>query len=267
MRLADNRSEYTARTYIQGDETSFVLLFNTEHANLAGFVPRTVEYWRWCCLERPDVTEKSILIVEKENKTVGYVVVGKSGNIWELCYDSSQNAKAIVSKLLTWAEDYARSVGSSSMVLNAYNKDLVVREVCQDMDFAESLPEPTFLTVLDLPQLIREVLQAKSQALNTNELFWFNLKNCPPWCLSRFGVRLEKNQVTILEEHGPVSGITIEAEMSAVVGLIFRKENLLKAVAASKVQVHPFWKIFRVKQLFELLEMRTPWFMPRADIG
>lgn len=255
--------------YMQGDEADLVRLFNKEHSELAGFVPRTVEYWRWSCLKRPDVEEKGIHILEKETKIVGYVVVGKSGNVWELCYDSSYNAKAIVSQLLIWAEDYARSVGSSSIVLNAYNKDRVVQEVCQEMDFAESPPEPTFLSVLDLPQLISQVLQAKSDALNANDFFWFRLRNCPPWCLSSFGVRLENNQATIIEEqeHMPTPRTTIEMEMSTVVGLLFGKESFLKDAVTSKVRVRPFWKIFRVRKLFGLLETRTPWLMPRADIG
>ena len=265
--MAASTSEYAARTYVQGDEIELVRLFNTEHANLAGFVPRTVEYWRWSCLKRPDVTEKSVLIVEKERNIVGYVVVGKSGNIWELCYDSSNNAKTIVSRLLIWAENYARGVGSNSLVLNGYVKDKLVLEVCRDMDFAESPPEPMFLSVLDLPQLMLGVLQSKNQSLETNEVFWFNLKGCPPWCISSFGVRLEKNQVTILEESVPFSGTTIETEMSTVLALMFGTESVLKDLIASKVHFYPFWKISKVRKLFSLLQTKTPWFVPRADIG
>ena len=80
--------EYTIRTYLPGDETALVLLFNNQNATLAGFVPRTVEYWRWCCLKRPDVDEEGIIIAKKGDKIVGYCVIGWSGNVWELCHDS-----------------------------------------------------------------------------------------------------------------------------------------------------------------------------------
>jgi hypothetical protein len=265
--LNDVTVGYTERTYLPGDESALVHLFNDENAALAGFVPRTVEYWRWCCLKRPDVSEKGILIVEIENKVVGYAVVGKSGNVWELCYNSSRNAKTTVSKLLTWAENYAKSVGSDSVVLNAYVKDTLVREVSQDMDFAESPPDLMFLSVLDLPQLICEVLQARNQDLNTNEVFWFDLKNCPPWCVPSFGVKLEKAQVTILKE--PVSGsrTTIEAEMSTIVALMFESESFLKDVVSSKVHFYPVWKMSKVQKLFSLLKIKTPWLIPRADLG
>ena len=265
--MANNIREYATRTYIRGDETAFVSLFNVENANLAGFVPRTVEYWRWCCLMRSDVDEKGILVVEKEKNVVGYVVVGKSGNIWELCYDSSLNSKTIVVKLLTWAVDYARNIGSDSVVLNAYIEDPVVREICQDLDFAESLPAPVFLSVLDLPRLMQEVLQAKNQDLDTNEMFWFNLKNCPPWCAPGFGVRLEKNRVTVLKEPVLVSSTTIEAEMSTIVALMFGTENVLIDIISLKVRFYPFWKMSKVHKLLSLLQSKTPWFTPRADIG
>jgi hypothetical protein len=267
MKLADNTSEYNARKYAQGDETALVLLFNNEHTNLAGFVPRTVEYWRWCCLKRPDVSEEGILIMEKENKIVGYVVVGKSGNIWELCYDSSQKSKIIVSKLLAWAEDYARSVGSNSVVLNAYVKDSVVREVCKDMDFAESHPELMFLSVLDLPQLMREVLQAKNQSLGSNEAFWLNLKNCPPWCVDSFGIMLSKKDIVILEKPNTLSTVTIDVEMSTLVALMFGAKGVFRALLSSKIRFDHLWNVFKVIRFIRLLQVKSDWFTPRADIG
>jgi hypothetical protein len=266
-KLADDTSEYVARTYIRGDESALALLFNNEQANLAGFVFRTVEYWRWCCLQRPDVSEKGILIVEKENKVVGYVVVGKSGNIWELCYDSSRKAKTIVSKLLTWADDYARSVGSNSLVLNAYVKDSLVREVCKDMDFAESPSEPMFLSVLDLPQLMREVLQARNQRLHSNEVFWFNLKNCPTWCVESFGILLSKNDIAILEKPNHLSKVTIDIEMSTLVALLFGAQGVFRALLSSKIRFDHFWNVFKVIRFIRLLQVKSDWFTPRADIS
>jgi hypothetical protein len=265
--LIINSSEYTTRTYIPGDETTLVLLFNAEHANLAGFVPRTIEYWSWCCLKRPDIEKKGILIVEKEGKTVGYAVVGKSGNVWELCYDSSCDAKTVVSKLLTQAVDYVLTVGSNSAVLNANIEDSVVREVCRDMNFAESPPEPVFFSVVDLPQLMCEILQAKNLSTNIDEEFWFNLKNCPSWCVPSFGVRIKKSKVSVFEEPDNVPRTTIETEMSILVALIFGTGSLLKYIMSSKMHFSPFWKISKVQMLFNLLQTKKPWFIPRADIG
>ena len=265
--MTDNAVEYTLRTYLPGDETALVFLFNNEHATSAGFVPRTVEYWRWCCLKRPDVDEKGIMIMERAEKIVGYSVVGRSGNVWELCADSHYDTKMIVSELLTRTLDYARSVGSNSVVLNVSTKDTLHRRVCRELDFAESPPEPVFLSVLDLPQLVREILQSKNLPSDINGVFWFCLKNCPPWCVPSFGLKLEEKKVTVLSEPSPVSRITIETEMSTLVGLIFGTESVFRAVISSRVHFYPFWRISKVQKLLGLLQTRTPWFVPRADMG
>lgn len=266
-KFVSNSGEYIARTYVQGDEIALVSLFNIEHKNLAGFVPRTVEYWRWCCLDRPDVDEKGILILEKGNAIVGYAVVGKSGNIWEFCYDSSRDAKTIVSKLLAWSVNYSRNVGSNSVALNAYIKDSLMREVCRDMDFSESPSEPVFMSVLDLPKLMCEILQERDKNLYFANVLWFDLKNCPPWCVSSFGLRFAENRVEVLEEPVSASRTTIVTEMSTLVSLIFGKEHLLRSLATLKICFHPFWRILEVKKLLSLLQIKTPWFLPRADIA
>ena len=260
-------NEYSTRTFVLGDEIALAHLFNTANEDLAGFVPRTPKYWNWCCLSRPDVDEKSIVIVNKGEKIVGYAVVGKSGNIWELCYDSLYDGKIIVSKLLTWTLDYARSVGTDSMVLNAFVKDRVVREVCQELDFAETPPELVFFSVLDFPSLICEILRSRKMMLNIDGVFWFKLKGCPPWCNDSFGLNLGKNDVSVLKETVDNPEVIVEADMSILVAYIFGTESILKAIVASKVHFRPFWKILKLLKFFSLLRINSPWFVPRADIG
>ena len=257
--------EYTIRKYRSGDETLLAELFNSEYAALAGFVPRTVEYWRWCCLGRPDVDKEGIMIMEYANRIVGYAVVGRSGNVWELCSDSHYDAKMIVTKLLARALDYAQSVGSSSVVLNVSTKEPLLRRACQEMDFVECPPEPMFTSILDLPQLICAIIQSKNFGSDMNEVFWFWLKGCPSWCISSFGVKLDRNLVTVLTDPPPMSRITIETEMSTLVALIFGTESVSKALLSLKVHFHPFLRISKARKLLNLLQTKTPWFVPRAD--
>ncbi len=266
-RLISNSSGNYARTFLPGDESSIVSLFNSQNEKLAGFVPRTVDYWRWCCLNRPDVDEKGILIIINGKEIIGYVVVGKSGNVWELCYDQQRDGKAIIARLLNWALDYAKSLGSDSVVLNAYVGDQVVRKVCQELDFAEAPSEPMFLSVLDLPELVCSILRSKKVSSDLDEIFWFNLKNCPPWCINSFGVKLGENGVVVIKELASFSKTTIDTEMSTLVALMFGNENVERAILASKVRFHPFWKIISVEKFLHRLQINTPWFLPRADIG
>jgi hypothetical protein len=259
-------SENYSRAFLPGDETSIVSLFNSQNENLAGFVPRTVDYWRWSCLNRPDVDEKGISVAVNGKDTVGYIVVGKSGNVWELCYDSRYDGKAIVTRLINWALDYVKGLGTDSIVLSAFVGDQVVRDVCQELDFAEAPPEPMFLSVLDLPELICKILKVKQPRLGLKGSFWFDLKDCPPWCIGSFGLKLEENDVTILNEP-PVSKITIDTEMTTIVAIIFGIEDVKKAILTSRVRFHPLLKINSVNKFLKSLQTNNPWFIPRADIG
>jgi hypothetical protein len=261
-----NKNQFQARNFQPGDELSIVNLFNRQYNKLAGFVPRTVEYWTWCCLKRPDVDENGILVIKKNEETLGYVVVGKSGNVWELCYDQQYDGKAIVSTLLNWAIDYSKSKGIDSLAINAYTKDNLVREVCRELDFAQSPPEPMYLSVLDLPELICYIIKVKKLDLNDESVFWFNLQNCPSWCLKSFGIKIEKNTVTILKD--PVDPkITIDVDTETLLVLLFRNKSVSKSIITSKVHFNPFWKILKVNYFLSNLQLKSPWFIPRADMG
>jgi hypothetical protein len=260
------KTQLTSRNFHAGDELPMVNLFNKQYSKLAGFVPRTVEYWTWCCLKRPDVDEKGIQIIKTNEKISGYIVVGKSGNVWELCYDQQHEGKAIVSQLLNWALDYSRSVGCDSLALNVFSQDNLVNKVCQDLDFGQSMPEPMFLSVLDLPELICKILEAKQLHLNDESVFWFNLQNCPSWCMNSFGIKLGQNSVNILKD--PVeSQITIDVEMETFLDLLFANTSVTKSIITSKVRFNPFWKILKVENFLIDLPVKAPWFIPRADMG
>lgn len=56
-------NRYELRNFVEGDEEKIVKLFNDAYARFSGYVPRTVEYWRWCCLKRPDVRKDGIFLV------------------------------------------------------------------------------------------------------------------------------------------------------------------------------------------------------------
>lgn len=260
------KDQLIPRNFQRGDELSIVNLFNKQYRKLAGFVPRTVEYWTWCCLKRPDVNEDGILVIKKNEETLGYIVVGKSGNIWELCYDPQYDGKAIVSTLLNWALDYSKSKDCDSVALNAYIGDNLISEVCQELDFGLSLPDPMFLSALDLPELICNILRAKGLHLNDETVFWFNLQNCPSWCLNSFGIKVEKNNVSILKDSVD-SKITIDVEMDKLLVLLFKNKNVVKSILTSKVRFNPFWKILKVNYFLSNLQAKDPWFVPRADMG
>ncbi|TET62287.1 hypothetical protein E3J49_08460, partial [Candidatus Bathyarchaeota archaeon] len=76
--------KYKIRSFEDGDENEIVQLFDRIYSDYGGFTLKTPEYWRWCCLKRPDVEKEGVFVVEDgDENVVGYAVVGGSGNIWE----------------------------------------------------------------------------------------------------------------------------------------------------------------------------------------
>ena len=260
------KDQLISRNFQKGDELSLVNLFNKQFSSLAGFVPRTVEYWTWSCLKRPDVDEKGILVIKINEETLGYIVVGKSGNVWDICYDHQHDGKTIVSQLLNWALDFSKSIGCDSLAINAYSQDNLIKEVCKELDFGQSMPEPMFLSVLDLPELICKILEAKQLHLNDESVFWINLQNCPSWCMNSFGIKLGKNSEQFSKD-SVESKITIDVEMETFLDLLFANSSVAKSIITSKVRFNPFWKILAVENFLRDLQFRAPWFIPRADLG
>jgi hypothetical protein len=265
--MSKDSEDYYVRTFKKGDEVPLVHLFNKNYEDLVGFVPRTPTYWIWCCLNRPDVTEESVAIVNKAKKIVGYAVVGKSGDIWELCYDPIYDGKIIVSKLLNWSVGYLEKAGSDSVVLNAPNRDKVVREVCRDLGFTETPPEFLYVSVLDFPSYVYEILQSRKKNLKIKGSFMFRLAGCPPGCASNFSIEIKKKEISVNVESVDNPEITVDADMSNLISCILGTKGVLRAIVTSKVHVHPVWKIPKFLTLISTLQIKSQWFVPRADYG
>jgi hypothetical protein len=255
------------RSYSPGDEDSIIELFNIQNMGLGGFVPRTAEYWRWCCLQRPDVAAQGIQVAEKEGRLVGYIVVGNRGDVWEFCYDRRFGGETVASCLLEYALNYVRKLGNDSIVLNAYSDDQTVRKVCRRLGFAESPSEPVFLSVLDLPELILAILEARIRKEYKGEVFWFHLRNCPPWIADSFGIMLTKNGAVILEKPNHSSQVTLDVEMSSLVAIMLGNKSVFRELLSSRIRLGHFWNVFKAIRFLSLLKVKSKWSMPRADNG
>ncbi|MCW4010398.1 MAG: GNAT family N-acetyltransferase [Candidatus Bathyarchaeota archaeon] len=264
--LRTDAEKCVLRTYREGDEEELARLFNQTHTHLAGFAPRTPAYWRWCCLTRPDVEKEGIFVAAVQNEVVGYAVVGKTGNIWEMSYCTNCDGKAVFRKLLTQAAEYARNVGSDSLVLNEYAENQVVREVCQELDFVETPAEQCFLSVMDLPRLLSEVLQSRKEAIDFEGTFMFQVTKCPDWFKNQFVLKTEKKGFSLI--NGAVNPeVTVTIDLQTFVSVLFGAGSVRKAVLSSRIQVRPFWKLQKTVRLLSLMQVKSMWAIPRADIG
>ena len=101
--------------------------------------------------------------------------------------------------------------------------------------------------------------------LDINGVFWFRLKGCPSWCNDSFGIQVEKNEFSVMDEVVGSPEIVVDADMSTLVSCILGTGSILKAIMTSKVRLRPFWKFRKFLRLFSFLRVKSPWFIPRAD--
>lgn len=261
-------AEYKVRTFQDGDEVEILRIFEDCYYEYAGYVVRTPEYWRWCCLERPDVSRNSVFVVIDRLETpVGYAVVGKSGNVWELSVNKASNVEEIAKLLLKAAIDFTLKSGASSVSLHAPIEDEAIRAVCNKLGFDENKPPDVFVSVLDFKRLFLLLAKdQKEQLKQVNEDVEVRLRGAPTWMASRIGLKIRNGNVRILEEVQKPT-VSIELDTITLSKLLLQQENSFFMWLRGRVSVKPFWKIRSVLKLFSLLNMKASWFTPLSDYG
>jgi len=266
-------SDYHVRAYVEGDETSLLLLYNKYYGRYAGFVPRTLQHWLWCCKLHPDINSEGIFVACREKEIVGYAVIGrlsrKDGGfiVYELCYDPAHDGEVIVSRLLEQANQYVEDKKGNYVTFDAPSDDTLVRKVCDELGFRQNpLNEVLGFIVLDMTKLIEHIIKDKSNVWKgENETFFIRLK----------GARLPHNTISIqwMEDELSVSNeaitdeprVVIDTDLPTLNKLIFCEESIFKAMFKSKLAIKPFWKIRKGVRLLSLLSLRGRWYIPRLD--
>lgn len=262
--------EYKVRSFKDGDEVEVVRLFDRMYEDYGGFALKTPEYWRWCCLERPDVEREGLFVVvdRKDENVVGYAVVGTSGNVWELCYDSGCDGGEIVSLLLDRATRYLERVGATSIIFNALKGDHAVNQACRKLGFAVVPPPKMFLSVLSFRKLVSLLVNGKRDELMSrfDETFLVKLKDAPFWVDDTVYMKICRDGVHV---GGGVQSPTVRAEMDFITfsSLLFGVLSPFEALVRLKLTVKPFWKTFTLLKLFSFLQVKTKWFFPLSDYG
>jgi len=261
--------EYNLRTYQPGDEKDLIPLFNNSYENFAGFVPRTLEYWRWCILSRPGLSEEGIVVALDAGRVVGYAAVESSGNILEFCYDPGCDGKAVVSKLLGWCLSYTEDQGAGSITLNAPLQDNFIHQACKELGFTEKPFPSMFLRILDLPYLLRKILDQKKVEQRINEAILVTLKKFPSWCAEHVAILVQDGDVTVSTERLEHPTVKIEADISTISSCIFgSKRTLYKATLEGRLKIRPLRKVARAVKVLSWFQLKdTQWFVPGADYG
>jgi len=269
-----SESDYYIRTYIEGDETSLLPLFDQYFGHYAGFVPRTLQEWLWFCKLNPFIGPEGILMVCKGKEIVGYAAIGmmSQGNgfqIYELCYNPSYDGELIVSNLLRRIEQFVNEKGGSYVNFYPPSDDALVKKVCDELGFIQYPHEEVVIAIiLDIVKLVEHIIEGKGRDWRLgDETFFIRLKDVP----------LPHNIISIRWSDGKFSfsnravtdepGVLVDTDFPTLSRLILGGESIPNAVLKSKLAIRPFWKIRKGIGLISLLCLRDPWYIPRRGIS
>jgi len=268
-----DNSEYYVRTYVEGDETSLLLLFNQYYGRYAGSVPRTLQHWLWCCKLHPDIGSEDIFVACKGKEIVGYAVIGKLSQkeggffVYELCYNPAHDGDIIVSRLLERINQFVEDKKGNYITFDAPSDDTLVRKVCDALGFNQKpLNEVMGFVILDMPKLIEYIIEGKGDGWRGgNETFFIRLKDgSPPQNI----ISIQWMDRVLSVSNRAISDaprVVIDTDIPTLNKLIFGGESLLKAMLKSKLAIKPFWKIRKGVKLLSLLPVRDRWYIPRLD--
>jgi hypothetical protein len=261
---------YVVRNFVHGDEAAIIKLFNEVYKKYGGFIPRTVDYWRWCCLERPDVEENGIFLVfdRKYGKLEGYAVVGTSGNIWEFCCRSSPNTEVVASVLLEKAIMYLKKVGASHVNINVPCNSFLSR-VYEKLGFSKASPPKMFVGLLSLREFISALVDYKKMELTKkfDEDIAVKVKNAPSWIENEFSIKIRDEEIMVLDILLPSPTISAQIEFTTLCLILFGIMHPYRALLSLKVKVNPFWKVSTMMKFLSSIRVNDSWFYPLGDYG
>jgi len=262
------KDQYVLRSFVEGDEAELAALFNLAHSQYVGFVPRTADHWRWCCRERPDVEQDGIFIAEEKRsgRLVGYAVLGKSGNLWELCVHPNSDRKQVLSALFDRTAEYAREANIEQMILNVPDDDLLMQKMCAQLDFSELPADQMFVGITDFEVLVEVLARASVSRLGGfKETATFELLNARSWLSPVFSVKVG-DDVEVLPE--AVSGdMRIKVDSDVLASILLGITAPSRAFLKGKLRVHPFSKTLKALRFLEAIRVKGHWFFPLADFG
>ncbi|MEM2440179.1 MAG: hypothetical protein QW493_03060 [Candidatus Bathyarchaeia archaeon] len=260
---------YIIRNFTEGDEEGIVQLFNESYARFGGHVPRTVEYWRWCCLKRPDVRKEGIFLAfDKETGDLeGYVVAGLSGNLWELCVKPDRKEVALI--LLEKAVDYLEEMGVSAVNVNVPEDDEALNEACKEMGFARVDVHKLFVGALSFGKLISMLACKVENAplANLKETICIKIDDAPFWVEKAVSIRVEGGKMEVLEGLIESPTIHVKTDVKTFLAVLMGVLSPRRALLNLKMRIKPFWKIPALNRFLCLLQISDKWFWPLTDFG
>ena len=272
------------RHYRSGDEAALVALWNAAYASYAGYIPRSLQYWRWCILDRPGMSPHDVLILQDEHNQggiLGYGVLGQDGMygvpdpngvVLELAVDptlSNLRREQVASRLIMVLEERSRTRGDEMIQFKLPSTDGSICRALRGAGYREEKGEELQVVIVDLAGLLTKILCHRVARIPKGWSPTFILETNPGryrFCPHRrVRITLEPPVAVALNAMAGVADYRVDTDLSTLTELIFRRTTFEETIAAGRLAVHPGLGVGDVKMLVGLLALSSPWYMPHAD--
>jgi len=262
------------RVYQPGDEGPIVELSNRNLARYAGWVPRSIDYWRWNILARPGVHAIDILILESDGKIVGYSALHEGGEVLEFFVDSEQRRgkrRAFVRQLVSTLEAHARAHACDVLLFQLPVSDKVTDAALREAGYVVKQPHFFSLGILNPRTLLQVLLTQQRSRLPPMHLDTFIFELTPgqyPFLLtSRLLVQVNSGvRVDDIGDaaHKPPQCV-IRIDLSTLTELIFCRVPVSSLLKHSKLEITPTSSLDDACSLLNALIIDANSHVPRSD--
>lgn len=265
------------RCYQSGDENSLTELWESAHADFGGYVPKTPEYWKWCIVDRPGVEPEDILILEHGERVVAYAVLaqkkdanGYIGTVLEFAIEpslSTRKRKFFVNKLIVEIEKRSRYRGDELLNLMVPSKDTAVVSALEKAGYRAEALDVFQLVIVDLVLLLKLILDQRKNSLPAGQSSSFRFAIQPGYyryCPYE-SVRIELGPEPEVEESTSNADYTVYTDLSTLTDIIFRRSNFNNAVKNNSMNIKPEDGTEAVRSLFQVLSLKSDWYLPTVD--
>ena len=271
------------RTYREGDEVELADLFNERFKHFIGHALKTVDFWRWCYLKRPDISPEGIFIAERANRMVGYAVVGipRGGmhlaRLYDYCFLEGEKAAAL--DLMRHCISFARKNKALGIIFVPCRKDEIALELCRRLGF---ISRPNKYHVLAHPindfkfyEKIFGVLNSQTEKLSScgktleglNSILVIHLKpfQKTPGSYRSFTIQIQNGKFNLRSEETEAPDAIVECDTTTFIRLLFGTVGLTKALIMRRIRISPFWKFPLVFKIFSRLPAPYPVYIPYGE--
>ncbi|HEY6923757.1 MAG TPA: GNAT family N-acetyltransferase [Steroidobacteraceae bacterium] len=262
------------RPYRTGDEGPIVELSNRSLAPYAGWMRRTVEYWQWSILRRPGVSPADVLVLESDDRVVGYAALLGNGKVLDFSVAADQRRgkrRAFAKKLIHALEDNARARGCDLLTFSLPASDEVVDTALRDAGYVVEQSQYFSLGILDPRLLLLQLLSARRPQLPASGPGVFTLELTPGdyavLQASRLLIRVDPDVSVedISQAFEYPSECVIRLDLCALTDLIFCRTPASTLLRESRLDIRPAESGEVACKLLDALIIETPWHVPYCD--